>query len=136
MFENYIIKKLKKIKNKNDIYYFLNKKGKKISKKYPNKYIKNKFLINNCQTNVWLYLKYKNNKLSLKGKSDSNIINGILYIIINIYNNKTPLKIIKYKIKIFKKLNFIEILSFNRYNGIFLIIKKIKNHALLNFKKQ
>ncbi|WGH26553.1 MAG: SufE family protein [Candidatus Shikimatogenerans bostrichidophilus] len=136
MFENYIIKKIKKFNNKNNIYYFLNKKGKKISKKFPNKYIKNKFLINNCQTNVWLYLKYINNKLYLKGKSESNIINGILYIIINIYKKKTPLKIIKYKIKIFEKLNFIEILSFNRYNGIYLIIKKIKKHAILTLKKQ
>ncbi|WOX79340.1 SufE family protein [Candidatus Shikimatogenerans bostrichidophilus] len=128
MFENYIINKIKTIKDKNKIYYFFIKIGKKLPY-YPKKYKINKYLVKNCITNVWLYFKYKKNKLLFIGKSDSNIINGIIFLILKIFNNKSPLEIIKYKIKFIDKINLIELLSYTRYNGTLNIINEIKNIA-------
>lgn len=132
-FKKKIINIFKKKKNKNYIYYFLIKKGKKLPN-YPLKYKKKKYIIKNCQIKIWLYKKYINNKLFLIGKSESNIINGIIFLIINLLQKKTPLEIINYNYKFFKKINLIKFLSFNKFNSIIYIIKNIKKYTLKNFK--
>ncbi|WGH25658.1 MAG: SufE family protein [Candidatus Shikimatogenerans bostrichidophilus] len=132
MFEKNFINKIKN----NNIYNLLINYGKKIPF-YPQKYKINKYLLNDCQTNVWLFFFYKKKKIFILGKSNSNIINGIIYLIIKIYSNKTPIEILKYKTKLFNKIKLEKILSINRYIGILNIIKKVKLNALkyINFKK-
>ncbi|WGH27052.1 MAG: SufE family protein [Candidatus Shikimatogenerans bostrichidophilus] len=133
-FENKIINKFNKIKNKNNLYLYLIKKGKKLPN-YPLKYKNKLFLFKNCQIKVWLYMKYINKKFYLIGKSESNIINGIIFLIINLFKNKTPFNIINYDDnKFFNKINLIEILSFNKYNLIINIIKKIKKFTFKKLK--
>lgn len=112
-------------KKKYQILINLGKKKPNLSKKYK----KNKFLFKECQTNVWLYLKFKKKKLKFRAQSDSLIINGVLFLLIKIYNNKKPNFILNIKNKFLKKYNLIEILSINRYIGILNIIKKIKKKA-------
>ncbi|MDH3004710.1 MAG: SufE family protein [Candidatus Shikimatogenerans sp. JK-2022] len=125
---------IKNIKN-NNIYNYLINLGKKLPK-YPKKYKKKKYLLKNCQTNLWLYFYFKKKKLFIIGKSNSNIINGILYLIIKIYSKKKPLYIIKKNNKFLNKINLHKILSFNRYINIFNIIKEIKLKALIFFNKK
>lgn len=119
----------KKILNnikKNNIYNYLIKLSKKLPY-YPNKYKKEKYILKNCVTKVWLFLKYKNKKIFIFCKSESKILNGILYLIIKTYSNKYPSEIINdKKNNIFNKINFNNILSINRYIGILYIIKNVK----------
>ncbi|WGH25570.1 MAG: SufE family protein [Candidatus Shikimatogenerans bostrichidophilus] len=122
--------------NKN-IYNYLIKLGKKIPK-YPKKYKINKFLFKDCQTNVWLFFYFKKKKFYLKAFSDSLIINGILFIIIKIYNKKKANKILKIDIqsKLIKKFQLNKLLSINRYIGILNIINKIKKFSITYLSKK
>ncbi|MDH3004281.1 MAG: SufE family protein [Candidatus Shikimatogenerans sp. JK-2022] len=124
---------LKKIKNKN-IYNYLIKIGKKLPY-YPNKYKKNKYLLKNCLTNIWLFFFIKKKRILFIGKSESNIINGIIYIIIKLYSNKPPKYIINNNNNIIKKMKLYKILSMNRYLGFLNIIEYIKKYSL-NFLKK
>ncbi|WGH24561.1 MAG: SufE family protein [Candidatus Shikimatogenerans bostrichidophilus] len=119
---------LKKIKSKN-IYSFLINIGKKIPK-FPNKLKKKKNLIKKCLTKVWIYIYYKNNKIYIKGKSDSNIINGLIFLIIKYYSNKTLSYILFNKNDLFSKIKFNKFISINKYIGYLRILKSIKKFAL------
>ncbi|MDH3005109.1 MAG: SufE family protein [Candidatus Shikimatogenerans sp. JK-2022] len=125
---------LKNIKN-NNIYNYLIILGKKLPH-YPNKYKNKKFLLKNCLTNVWLFFIYKKKKIYFIGKSDSYIINGIIYLIIKIYSNKSPYQIINNKNILFEKIKFNKILSMNKYIGALNIINAIKNYALKIINKK
>ncbi|WGH24744.1 MAG: SufE family protein [Candidatus Shikimatogenerans bostrichidophilus] len=122
---------LKKIKNKN-IYNFLINIGKKLPK-LSNKLKNKNNLIKKCLTKLWIYIYYKNNKIYIKGKSDSKIINGIIYLIIKYYSNKTIDYILNNKNDLFNKIKFNNFISINKYIGYLRIIKKIKEFA---FNKQ
>ncbi|WGH25293.1 MAG: SufE family protein [Candidatus Shikimatogenerans bostrichidophilus] len=130
-----LYKKILKKINNNKIYNYLIKLGKKLPY-YPKKYKKNKYLLKNCLTNVWLFIFKKKNKIYFIGKSDSNIINGIIFLIIKIYSNKTPFKIINDKNNLFEKINLNKILSINKYIGTFNIINAIKSYSLKFIKNK
>ncbi|WGH24929.1 MAG: SufE family protein [Candidatus Shikimatogenerans bostrichidophilus] len=124
-------KVLKKIKGKN-FYKFLFSLSNKLPK-FPNKYKKNKYLLKECLSNTWIFITLKKNKIKFIGFSESNIINGLIYLIIKVYSNKSPYRILKKNI--FKYFKFNKILSINRYISILNIIKYIKIYTLKLIKK-
>ena len=85
-------------------------------------------LVNGCESKVWLHIELdeSNNTLLIVGDSDTRIVKGLLAIVFQIYNNKTPEEsnnIDAYDI--FNKLGLIQHLSPSRGNGIKAIIDKI-----------
>ncbi|MDH3003791.1 MAG: SufE family protein [Candidatus Shikimatogenerans sp. JK-2022] len=114
-------------------YFFLLKLSKK-KKKIPLKYKKNKFLIKNCQIKIWLYIKKYKKKIKIYCQSESNIINGIIYIIIKIIKKESLKNSIIYNKKFLKKINLLKIISINKYNSIIIIINNIKKYIKKNFK--
>ncbi len=97
---------------------------------------KNKYIIYECQSNIWLKIKKKKNNISINGDSNSLIIKGLLTIIISYLHNKN-IKNIKIKnIKnIFKKINFFKKLIFSKTIGIKSIINYIEKKIFF-FKKK
>jgi cysteine desulfuration protein SufE len=81
------------------------------------------FLIRSCQSKTWL-VPVINDNLSFKAYSESFIVRGVLFIIINIFNSN--------KINEFEDLGIYDILSDNRILGIKEILDKIKYYMKEN----
>ncbi len=88
---------------------------------------KKKYIIYGCQSNVWIKIYKKKNKLIFNADSNSSIIKGFLTILISIYNNKKITKIFKFDLKKLIKKKIIKNIIFSRIIGIKYIIKYIKN---------
>jgi len=92
-------------------------------------------LVPGCQSRVWLVCDSKADdssamKLSFRADSDSQIVKGLVAIVLAIFNDKTPAEIMKTDPKeIFEKLQLESHLSGNRANGLNSMVDKIKEKA-------
>lgn len=90
-------------------------------------------LVEGCQSRVWLTSELQNNgetTIKFKADSDSQIVKGLISILLTIYSEKTPKDILSVDINsIFQKLELEEHLSTNRSNGLWSMVNKIKDTA-------
>lgn len=94
-----------------------------------------KYLIQGCQSKVWLDFEFKNDKLYFYGDSDALISKGLVALIIELYSGNSPKEILTYQDSFFEKINLKEHLSMTRSNGLNMMIKKIKKHAYEQLNK-
>lgn len=94
--------------------------------------IKKKFLIQGCQSQVWIKASLsKNNKIILNADSDALIPKGLIALILKIYSNTNPIEIINYNDNFIYKIGLNEFLSPIRANGMLLMLKQIKLYAII-----
>ena len=86
--------------------------------------------IKGCQSKVWLYAEYINNKLIFTADSDAIITKGIIAILIRTFSNQSPEEIINAKTDFIEKIGLKEHLSQTRANGLSSMIKQIKLYAV------
>jgi len=82
-------------------------------------------LVQGCTSQVWLVSNIENDTLHLSGTSDAIIVKGLVYIILEIFNNKTLDEINEFDINILNELGLTEIITPNRQSGVQGMIKKI-----------
>jgi len=82
-------------------------------------------LVQGCTSQVWLVPNIENDTLHLSGTSDAIIVKGLVYIILEIFNNKTLDEINEFDINILNELGLTEIITPNRQSGVQGMIKKI-----------
>ena len=111
-----------------DKYKFLLDQAKK-SKSFPEEYRKDNFKVSGCQAQVWLVPEFKDNLLNFHSDSDAFISKGMITILIDIYGNNTPLKIIKSDFNLLKTLNLDVLLTPGRRNGLSAMLQKIQEYA-------
>ncbi|MCV2525879.1 MAG: SufE family protein [Candidatus Lightella neohaematopini] len=102
----------------------------------PNKYKISKYLISDCQSQVWIVLTNYNNKVNLQGYSDALIVRGLIALIFILYKNLSLSELINFNVySLLNNLNLNKYLTVSRSNGLNSIIKNIKNQAkeILNF---
>jgi len=97
-----------------------------IDEKYKNK----EYLIKGCQSRVWLYPEFKDNKLYFKADSDAIITKGLIALLIKVFSGHTPEEILNADIYFIDKIGLKEHLSPTRANGLLAMIKQIKLYAL------
>jgi len=99
---------------------------------YPDAYQTENFLVKGCVSQVWLYpmINETNKTLSFIGTSDSQLVHGLIAIILCIYNDlsKADIQAINFQEK-FDALGLAEHLTPQRSNGVFSMIKKIQEYA-------
>ena len=86
--------------------------------------------IKGCQSKVWLYAEYINNKLIFTGDSDAIITKGIVAILIRVFSNQSPKDIVDAKTDFIEKIGLKQHLSQTRANGLSSMIKQIKLYAV------
>ena len=116
-----------------DKYKYLLDQGKK-SKPFPEEYRKENFKVSGCQSQVWLVPKYKNNLLYFFSDSDAFISKGMITILIDIYGNKTPHDILNSDFQLVKTLKLDTLLTQGRTNGVYAMLKKLKEYAQVFLK--
>ncbi|MCV2508637.1 MAG: cysteine desulfuration protein SufE [Candidatus Lightella neohaematopini] len=96
----------------------------------PNKYKISKYLISDCQSQVWIVLTNFNNKVSLQGYSDALIVKGLIAVIFILYKNLSLTELINFNVyPLLNDLNLNKYLTASRNYGLRSIIKNIRDQA-------
>ena len=86
--------------------------------------------IKGCQSKVWLYAEYINNKRIFTADSDAIITKGIIAVLIRVFSNQSPKDIVDAKTDFIEEIGLKQHLSQTRANGLSSMIKQIKLYAV------
>lgn len=87
-------------------------------------------LIEGCQSRVWITATINNeNRISFKADSDALIVKGIVALLMNVLNNRTPDEILSANLYFIDRIGLKEHLSPTRSNGLLAMVKQIHNYA-------
>ncbi|MAR63287.1 MAG: Fe-S metabolism protein SufE [Flavobacteriaceae bacterium] len=87
-------------------------------------------LIKGCQSKVWLHSSFDGEKIHFQADSDAIISKGIVAILLNILNDRSPNEILSADLSFIDEIGLKEHLSPNRANGLSSMLKQIKFYAL------
>jgi cysteine desulfuration protein SufE len=88
------------------------------------------FLIDGCQSKVWLYPEYSANTITFKADSDALITKGIVALLIKVFSGRTPEEIISAELHFIDKIGLRQNLSPTRANGLLSMVRQIKLYAI------
>jgi cysteine desulfuration protein SufE len=94
------------------------------------KYKTDEYLINGCQSKVWLHAEFIDGKMNFTADSDAIIVKGIVALLIRALNNQDASEIMNADLYFIDKIGLKENLSPTRSNGLVSMIKKMKMYSL------
>jgi len=118
-----------------DKYNFLIETGRTLAPMDP-KYKTKDYLIEGCQSKVWLYPSFNNGKISFMADSDAIITRGIVALLVKVLTNRTPEEIINTDLYFIDKIGLKQNLSPTRSNGLLAMVKQMKLYAIAFNAKQ
>jgi cysteine desulfuration protein SufE len=110
-------------------YDLLIDEGKKLPE-MDEKYKKADYLVEGCQSRVWLYPEYSEGKLYFKADSDAIIVRGIIALLVKILSGRKPDEIIDADLYFIDKTGLGQNLSPTRSNGLLAMLKQMKLYAI------
>jgi len=93
-------------------------------------YRTNEYLINGCQSKVWLHADLVDGKLEFKADSDAIIVRGIVALLVKILNGRTPSEILENELFFIDDIGLRQNLSPTRSNGLLAMVKKMRLYAM------
>lgn len=127
--QNQIIEEFSVFDEWMDKYEYLIELGKSLAPLNP-KYKTDAYLIQGCQSKVWLHAELNADKVTFQADGDTVITKGIVALLVRVLNNHTPSEIISEKLFFLEKIGLQENLSPTRSNGLLAMIKQMKMYAL------
>ena len=88
------------------------------------------FLIEGCQSKVWLHPEYDRNKITFTADSDAIITRGIVALLIKVLSDRTPQEIIGADLYFIEKIGLRQNLSPTRSNGLLSMVRQMKLYAM------
>ncbi len=88
------------------------------------------FLIEGCQSKVWLHPEFDGNVISFTADSDAIITRGIVALLIKVLSGKTPQEIISAELYFIDRIGLRQNLSPTRSNGLLSMVRQIKLYAM------
>lgn len=90
--------------------------------------------VHGCQSNVWLVARLNDSvdppRVEFLANSDSMFVNGLIAILLAVYNDKTPEEILETNADdVFKQLELDRHLSSQRRNGLYGMVKRVREFA-------
>lgn len=86
--------------------------------------------VRGCQSSVWLVSTERDGKLQFQADSDAVIVNGLLALVMAVFNDKTKDHILDFDINgYFKELDLERHITPTRGNGLHAIVAKIQTLA-------
>ena len=86
-------------------------------------------ILHGCQSQVWLVDEYKDGKLKFQANSDAAIVSGLINLVLTIYSDQTPQKIVDTEPDFIELIGLSSHLSSTRSNGLNAMIEKIQATA-------
>ena len=94
------------------------------------------YLIEGCQSKVWLYPSFENGIINFTADSDALITRGIVALLVRVFSGRTPAEIVDANIYFIEKIGLRENLSPTRSNGLLAMMKQMRLYALAYKSKQ
>jgi cysteine desulfuration protein SufE len=88
------------------------------------------YLIEGCQSKVWLYPGYDGNIISFTADSDAIITRGIVALLIKVLTGRTPEEIIQANLYFIDRIGLRQNLSPTRSNGLLAMVRQMKLYAI------
>ena len=100
-------------------------------------YRKPQYLIEGCQSRVWLYARYEKESglVFYEAESDTVIVKGLVCLLLKVLSGRTPDEILNADLFFIERIGLKEHLSPTRSNGLLSMIKQIRSYAQV-FKLQ
>lgn len=90
----------------------------------------NEYLIEGCQSRVWLYPELHNGRVVFKAESDAEIPKGIVSLLLKVLSNRTPDEILDADLYFIDTVGLKQNLSPTRSNGLMQMVKQMKLYAM------
>lgn len=87
-------------------------------------------LIEGCQSKVWVNAELVDGKVYYQGESNTEIVNGIVSILVYILSGNEPQDILDAKLTLIDKIGLQEHLTPTRSNGMLAMIKQMRLYAM------
>ena len=94
------------------------------------KFKTDEYIINGCQSKVWLNAEYKDGIITFAAESDAIIVKGIVALLVRVLSNQKAEDVMKTELYFIDKIGLKENLSPTRSNGLVAMVKKMKLYAL------
>lgn len=94
------------------------------------KFKSNEYIIEGCQSKVWVNADYDNGKVVYTADSDAIITKGIVTLLIRVLSGRSPKEIMDADLAFIDKIGLRENLSPTRANGLLAMIKQMKLYAI------
>jgi cysteine desulfuration protein SufE len=88
------------------------------------------FLIEGCQSKVWLHPVFDGNVIRFSADSDAIITRGIVSLLIKVFSDRTPAEILSADLYFIDRIGLKQNLSPTRSNGLLAMVKQIKLYAM------
>jgi len=88
------------------------------------------FLIEGCQSRVWLNAELVDGKVHYTADSDAIIVKGIISLLIEVLDDHTPREILDADLYFIDRIGLSEHLSPTRSNGLVAMVKQMRMYAL------
>jgi len=88
------------------------------------------FLIEGCQSKVWLHPEFNDGIITFTADSDALITRGIVALLIRVLSGRTPEEIIASELWFIDKIDLRQNLSPTRSNGLLSMIRQMKLYAM------
>ena len=88
------------------------------------------FLIEGCQSKVWLHPEFDGKMISFKADSDAIITRGIVSLLIKVLSGRTPGEIISTELYFIDRIGLRQNLSPTRSNGLLSMVRQMKLYAM------
>ena len=92
-------------------------------------YRNDNYLINGCQSRVWLHAKMEDGKVYFSADSDAVITIGIINLLIKVLSGQTPKDIVEADMSFLDEIGLKEHLSPTRSNGLLSMVKQMMLYA-------
>lgn len=89
-----------------------------------------KYLIEGCQSRVWIDARLEDGKVYYTADSDAIIVKGIIALLVRVMNGRTPQEIVDADLYFIEAIGLKENLSPTRGNGLLSAIKQMRLYAL------
>src|SRR5512133_2660046 len=100
------------------------------------KYKTNDYLIEGCQSKVWLHPDFDGNRIRFTADSDAIITRGIVALLVRVLSGRTPDEIIAADLYFIDRIGLRQNLSPTRSNGLVSMVKQMKLYAIAFKSKQ
>ena len=94
------------------------------------KYKTNDYIIEGCQTKVWLHPSFEYGIINFTADSDAIITRGIVALLVRVLSGRTPEEIMNADLYFIDKIGLKQNLSPTRSNGLLAMVRQVKLYAI------
>jgi cysteine desulfuration protein SufE len=92
-------------------------------------YKKPQYLIEGCQSRVWVHATFEDGRMRLEAESDTVIVKGIITLLVRVFDGRTPEEILGTDLYFIDRIGLKDHLSPTRSNGLVSMVKQIRQYA-------